>query len=93
MKVRLEAFIQAVHQARAGIKLGRKSIKGKTKKVFSHGSSKTIDHISTNQLFPKVSNSKEESASSGTEYIDFSKSLKRKKNDPRWIEEDEVESA
>ena len=96
MKVRLEAFIQAVHQARAGIKLGRKSIKGKTKKVFSHGSSKAIDHIATNQLFPKILNDKEESASSGTassgtKCIDFAELLERKNNDLKWVEIENVE--
>ena len=77
--------------AYSGIKLGRKSIKGKTKKVFSHGSSKAIDHISTNQLFPKVLNDKEESASSGTKCIDFDELLERKNNDPKWVEVENVE--
>ena len=77
--------------AERGIKLGRKSIKGKIKKVFSNGSSKAIDDISTNQLFPKVLNDKEESASSSTECIDFGELLKRKNNDPKWEEVENVE--
>ena len=67
-----------------GIKLW-KSIKGKTKTVFSNGYLKAIDHITADQLLPKVLDDKKESPPSKTDCINFIELLKWKKSDTKWI--------
>ena len=76
--------------AERGINLG-KSIKRKTKKVFSSRYSKAIDHITKNELFPTVLNDKKDSSPSKGNRINLTKLLKRRKNDTKGIEDDEVE--